>query len=157
MSQREMYSLALGILEGASAVTLDKRITDIRKKNLKLKPSEPQDLDEQKPYMCRLEEMRNIAGLNILLIGILKNITNFEKVTELKDYISKSAHFLSESSARMDILEDFLRVHCDFLDIDKLFVEKPTEIKGKTVTKKFKSDYHQSIVERLLVCVKKAE
>ena len=111
------------------AQVLDERITELRKKNMTSRLNEIKDTfrlkdstwiakehvkDAQKmPFKTRLEELRNIAKLNIAIIRILNGekdeLDDAKKLIEqVRESIGNSYQFISKSNLRLDALEDFL-------------------------------------------------
>ncbi|KAF0426410.1 patatin [Gigaspora margarita] len=69
--------------------------------------------DAQKmPFRSRLEEMRNIARLNLAIFDILNNVKDTAErisklIKEIRDSISNNYQFTSSTESRLEVLEDF--------------------------------------------------
>ncbi|CAG8622339.1 15297_t:CDS:1 [Funneliformis mosseae] len=134
----ELVSLAKDVLSGMSskkleemAIKLDERICELRKKNNLLKiflnrftdfvtlkeysniAKEHIDDAQKMPFLSRLEEMRNIADINLAIFDIINS--GEEEIQRAKKTIEKirdKNDRYSFAELRLEVLEDFLSVVC---------------------------------------------
>ncbi|CAG8524702.1 22352_t:CDS:2 [Dentiscutata erythropus] len=95
----------------ADAKKLDDKIHKLRKGNSsKDSISKEDDHDAQEmPFVSRLEEMRNIARINISILNILSDPKQaIEIVKEIRESINHNYQFVSTVSTRLETLEDYL-------------------------------------------------
>lgn len=116
------------------ASQLDKRITEIRQKNYTKQylhlfsdlifirdysaiAQEHLDDAQQMPFHARLEEMRNIARMNLAIIRIIKGGLDNEEfefakklIQEVRFSFDNNYQFVSTAKTRLETLEDFLWV-----------------------------------------------
>ncbi|CAG8473286.1 3086_t:CDS:2 [Funneliformis caledonium] len=133
----ELVPLAKDVLSGISskkldemAIKLDERIRELRKKNrfkifldrfmdfVNLNEysniaKEHMDDAQQMPFKSRLEEMRNIADINLAIFDIING--GEEEIQRAKKTIEKireKNNRYSFAELRLEVLEDFLSVVC---------------------------------------------
>ena len=114
-----------------AADELDKRIFELRQKSFRSKYYQVADFiflrdyggfakeleqdAQEMPFGARLEEMRNIARMNIAIIRIVdggEEEYKFAKeiIQEVRNSVHSNYSFVSKSKARLEVLEDFLWV-----------------------------------------------
>ncbi|RIB25833.1 hypothetical protein C2G38_2066502, partial [Gigaspora rosea] len=67
------------------------------------------------PFFSRLEEMRNIARINIAILNIVENDEESyevakETIKEVRKSVEENFQFVSKAKLRLEVLEDFLWV-----------------------------------------------
>ena len=114
-----------------AADELDKRIFELRKNSFISKYNQISDFisfgdysgfakelekdAQDMPFGARLEEMRNIARINIAIIRIVDGGTEEYKfakeiIQEVRNSVNNNYSFVAKSKARLEVLEDFLWV-----------------------------------------------
>ncbi|CAG8484228.1 15755_t:CDS:2, partial [Racocetra fulgida] len=149
---RRFFELALSYELVEEAKELDKCISKLRQTSqgsfdsCKLKDSVPlkespmmalvylQDSIEM-PFFSRLEEIRNIARINIALLNILElDMDAYEVAKKLVEEVRKSVRenyqYVSKAKLRLEILEDFLRIISEDLFDPSFFITFPIATKS---------------------------
>ncbi|MHB9147460.1 MAG: patatin-like phospholipase family protein [Candidatus Amoebophilus sp.] len=138
ISQRDLVAKSKEALYGAlnedlvkTAETLDNRIHELRLKNYKSRWNQFKDIlslqdhssiaaeyvddSQEMPFKARLEEMCNIAKMNIAIIRIVNGGEEEIElarnlIREVQESLNKSYQFIAKSRTRLEVLEDFLWV-----------------------------------------------
>ncbi|RIA80003.1 hypothetical protein C1645_839467 [Glomus cerebriforme] len=79
---------------------------------------EHKDDAQEMPFRSRLEEMRNIARINLTIFDILSDGKEefdraIETIKEIRDSMNRHHQFISTAKSRLEVLEDFLWVISD--------------------------------------------
>jgi patatin-like phospholipase/acyl hydrolase len=129
---------------------LDERITELRKNTLQSKFKNFEDAirlkdysriakeyikdSQEMPFKSRLEEVRNIAKINLAIIRITNGSEddyNSAKLTieEVRKSINESYQFISKSSLRLEVLEDYYWIVTgENLESNKIEILTPIEL-----------------------------
>ncbi|CAG8471740.1 6948_t:CDS:2 [Racocetra fulgida] len=89
------------------------------------------------PFYSRLEEIRNIARINIVILNITEySMSAIEEATkiikEIRESTVKNYHFVSEAEVRLEVLEDFMWIASGENLPDKSFTTFPAILPAAT-------------------------
>ncbi|CAG8467005.1 2045_t:CDS:2, partial [Gigaspora rosea] len=97
--------------------TVKEAMKDILKDSILLTERTLEYLDDSQemPFFSRLEEMRNIARINIAILNILEHDCEAykmakETIEEVQKSVKENFQFVSKPELRLEVLEDFLRI-----------------------------------------------
>lgn len=144
-------------LENEAAI-LDKRITELRKKNLASRFNEISDTfrlkdyswiakehikdAEKMPFKSRLEEVRNIAKLNIAIIrimngdkGDLEDAKN--RIEDVRNSVKNNNTFTFKTNLRLDAIEDFFWIVSGQIICDKELIKPEIKFKKNENTEEY--------------------